>query len=396
MPLPAPLVPRSEVALIDEAAAAMGLDIAALMECAGAALAHEAKAMAPEGRIVIACGPGNNGGDGYVCARLLAASGRSVAVWPVVEPKSPLCQRQAASLPATIERLDGIPPGTPLLVDAILGAGVTGRPREPVARALRQIRESGTIILSADVPTGLGTELMLPAKLTVCFQVAKSELLGIPGLGEFKTVDIGIPAAAYKEVQPACMRRYPALKRTGHKGSHGELLIVAGGVFPGALEFAARAAVISGCDMVRAWTADGPPLPATVVVNRQGASLTAADPEELTPLLVRASTVLIGPGLGRAPGIHELIHQVFSLAQEMGVPVVVDADAITVLADTLRALPKGDGQVLVTPHRGEARILLGGATDELGLHAFARPDRVVLAKGPVDLVSDGRRWQRNP
>jgi NAD(P)H-hydrate epimerase len=193
------------------------------------------------------------------------------------------------------------------------------------------------------------------------------------------------------------MRRFPPLKRSGHKGSHGELLIIGGGVFPGALEFACRAAVMTGCDMVRAWTAEGPPLPPTVVVHRQGGShLQPSDPASLTPLLVRASTVLIGPGIGRESLCDEAAQQAFSLALELGVPVVLDADALAHCAQMVRDLPKGDSRLLLTPHRGEARNLLGAAASEEALHRFARPDRVLLAKAPVDLVTDGLRWQRNP
>ena len=92
MSLPAPVVPLSEVALIDEAAVALGQDLTQLMENAGAALAREAERMVPVGPVLIACGPNNNGGDGYVCARLLAEAGRVVSVWPIVPPKSLLCQ----------------------------------------------------------------------------------------------------------------------------------------------------------------------------------------------------------------------------------------------------------------------------------------------------------------
>jgi len=106
--------------------------------------------------------------------------------------------------------------------------------------------------------------------------------------------------------------------------------------------------------------------------------------------------VLIGPGLGREPGTAEAAQQAFSLALEMGVPIILDADAIAALAETLRDLPKGNSHILITPHRGEARNLLGTSVDEEKLHAFARPDRVLLAKAPVDLITDGRRWQRNP
>ncbi|MBA3847666.1 MAG: NAD(P)H-hydrate dehydratase, partial [Planctomycetes bacterium] len=259
------------------------------------------------------------------------------------------------------------------------------------------LKACGRTILAADVPSGLGSELMAPTALTLCFQAAKQELLGAPGVGEFKTVDLGIAPAAWLEVQPSCMRRFPPLKRNGHKGSHGELLVIGGGTFPGALELACRAAIATGCDMVRAWTAEGPPLPPTIVAHRQhGAYLGSADPEELTPLLVRASALLIGPGLGREPATRAATEQAFELAVEVGVPVVVDADAITHLNDALRARSTNDTPILVTPHRGEARTLLGGPVDDERLHAWARRDRVLLAKAPVDLISDGWRWQRNP
>ncbi|HYE06832.1 MAG TPA: NAD(P)H-hydrate dehydratase [Planctomycetota bacterium] len=398
MPLPLPVLPLSETALIDEAAAALGHDVADLMERAGAAMAREAARMAPAGWILVMCGAGNNGGDGYVCARLLADAGRTVRVWAVAEPGSALCRANARRLPDTCMRLSAPPADAPaLVIDAILGAGMRGRPREPVASALAWLKASGRTILAADVPSGLGSELMARTALTLCFQAAKQELLGAPGVDEFKTVDLGIPPAAWLEVQPSCMRRFPPLKRNGHKGSHGELLVIGGGIFPGALELACRAAITTGCDMVRAWTAEGPPLPPTIVAHRQhGAYLGSADPEELTPLLVRASALLIGPGLGREPATRAATEQAFELAIEVGVPVVVDADAITHLNDALRDRSVGDTPILVTPHRGEARTLLGGPVDDERLHAWARRDRVLLAKAPVDLISDGWRWQRNP
>ncbi len=400
MPLPAPLVPLNESALIDEAAVALGQDLAVLMERAGEALAREATRLAPGGLVLVACGPGNNGGDGYVCARLLAAAGRQVVVLVVIPPRSPLCEAQAKRLPGSIPRLETLSAGMPkpaLIVDAILGAGSRGRPREPIATALLALRALAVPVLASDVPSGLGTDLVLPATLTVCLQVAKLELLRAKSVGEFKTVDIGVLPAAYQEVQACCMRRFPPHKRLGHKGSHGELLVVGGGVFPGALEFACRAAVMTGCDLVRAWTAEGPPLPPGIVVHRQpGRSLVPADPEDLTPLLVRASAVLIGPGLGREPGCSDAAQQAMSLALELGVPVIIDADGLSACAEMLRGMADEDARVLLTPHRTEAQRLLGAPASEEALHDFARPWRVVLAKAPVDLVSDGWRWQRNP
>ena len=400
MALPAPVCPLNETALIDEAAQALGQDLAQLMERAGTAIAREAGRLAPQGAVLIACGPGNNGGDGYVAARLLAEQGRQVRVWAVLLPASPLCERQAKALPAGVERVTapGERPG--LIIDAILGSGTRGKPREPVAAALvalRALAKAGVPVLAADVPTGLGSELLLPATRTVCLQVAKQELLKAPDIGEFITVDIGIDPRAFTEIQPVCLRRFPPLRRDGHKGSHGELLVFGGGRYPGALEFSCRAGLLTGCDQVRAWTAGTAPLPPTIVALRQlGDTLAPEAPEDLTPQLVRASCVLIGPGLGREEGIHEAARQAFSMAIEMGVPVVLDADGITACADQVRELPEGDHRLLLTPHAGEARTLLGRAPNEAVLHAFARRDRVLLAKGPVDLVTDGWRWQKNP
>lgn len=397
MGLPPPVVPMNETALIDEAAVALGQDLNVLMERAGEALAREAARLAPEGAIHVACGPGNNGGDGYVCARVLAEAGREVSVWAVAPPRSPLCERQAKRLPPSVTRLTAAPLQKPaLVVDAVLGAGTRGRPREPIAGALAALRGLNVPVLASDIPSGIGSDLALPVKLTVCLQVAKQELMR-PGMGEFTTVDIGVLPAAYQEVQPSCLRRFPPLKRTGHKGTHGELLVIGGGVFPGALEFACRAAVMTGCDMVRAWTAQGPKLPPGIIVHRQeGQTLQPSHGEELTPMLVRASAVLIGPGLGREAGAAEAAQQALSMALELGVPAVVDADALAHCAQMLRELPPGDPRLLLTPHRTEARNLMGQAPTEEALHAFARADRVLLAKAPVDLVTDGQRWQRNP
>ena len=149
------------------------------------------------------------------------------------------------------------PPG--LIIDALLGAGGDGsEPREPIAGALRRLARYGVSTLAADVPTGLGSDLMLPNTRTLCFQAAKRELLADPRVDEFKTVDIGIMPAAWQEVQRECFQHFPRHRYDGHKGQHGELLVIGGGIFPGALELACRAALRSGCDLVRAWTSDGP------------------------------------------------------------------------------------------------------------------------------------------
>ncbi len=398
MTLPAPIIPLDEVELIDAAAVALGQDLAVLMETAGSALAKEAARQAPSGAILVACGPGNNGGDGYVAARLLAQAGRDVSVWPVSGPHSDLCRLNRDRLPASL-RLVAAPPARPpaLVIDAILGAGVRGELRPPFPAALEALRRLGAPVLAADVPSGLGTTHVLQARFTVCFQTAKHELLGSTATAEFATVDIGLDPRAWLEVQPSVLRRFPRLPRNAHKGVNGELMVVGGGPFPGALELACRAAICTGCDLVRAWTCDGPPLPPTIVLHRQsGEILTAVTTGELTPHAVRAGAVLIGNGLGRDARAVEAARQAASLCLEMGVPIILDADGIPACSELIADAPAG-APCLLTPHRGEARNLLGlsSVAEEDQLHAWASLHRTMLAKAPVDFISDGWRWQRN-
>jgi len=400
MPLPEAIYPCADVALIDAAASAMGIDVGELMQRAARALADEAEALAPEGTVLVATGPGNNGGDGWACARMLAERGHSVLVWPVVAPKSTLCKEQAerARAEPRLREISGLPeePLT-LIIDALLGAGARGEPREPIASALRGLARCDAPFLAADVPTGLGSELVLPAIRTLCFQVGKTELLDTPGIGPWRSVDIGIPLAAWQELHPVLFRRFPQYRADGHKGDNGELLVFAGGPYPGALEYSCRSAMRGGDDLVRAWTGDGPPLPPHVITVRQtGAVLAPTQRAALAAQIERASAVLIGPGLGRAEQTAEATRQVYQLAQEFGRTTVVDADGLTHLAALLRDKPADSAPVVVTPHRGEATTLLDGEPSDEALHAFARPDRIVLRKGRVDLVSDGRRWQQNP
>jgi len=396
--LPAPIVDADEVALIDEAAVSLGHDIATLMEGAGTALADEAERIAGDGTILVVCGGGNNGGDGYVAARLLAERGREVVVFPVKPAKSELCRRQAASLPDSVQVVDRVPATRPaLIVDAILGAGVSGAPRDPIPAILAELAGFDAPCLAADMPTGTGTEHVLPHCRTITFQVAKRELLDDPRVASHVVADIGIDPRAYEEVMPVCLRRFPPLREIGHKGDHGELLVVGGGRFPGACEFATRVAVRAGCDLVRAWTAGEASLPPTILVDRCEGPVLQPDREGRLEVLVdRAGAVLIGPGAGRGAETDEALAQAYELALAAGKPVVIDADGLTALAAAIRE-HAGPSPLLLTPHAGEARAVLDRRdVDDAAVHGFARENRVILRKGPVDLISDGRRWQRNP
>ena len=399
MQLPAPIVPMAETSLIDENVVHLGEALDQLMTRAGMQVAQEAVQLCPEGDFLIVAGSGNNGGDGYVAARTLLEQGRDVSIWPVKAPKTPLAKQAAEACMRLQPRiLHHAPTEAPsLIIDALLGCGQKGALDEHTVDALTQLRPLAKAVLAIDVPSGLMTRHMLPNCKTLCLQVAKSEMLARPDVGEFKTVDIGVPPSAYQDIHHTVLRQFPPLLQHGHKGQHGECLVIGGGMYPGALEFASSAALLTGCDLVRVITSDGPPLPPSIIQHRlPGKYLSAIDPDMLSSLLLRAGCMLIGPGLGREPGTSDMARQAFGICYDMGIPIVVDADGISALSHELQELPPGDTPVVITPHQGEARSLLGNAISQQALHQFARPDRVLMVKGVVDLITNGRRWQRNP
>ena len=312
-------------------------------------------------------------------------------------PKTALCQ-QAATTTQGMQLISHVSSASKLaestepalIIDAILGCGQRGALGAEVVEALDHLRQYDCPALAIDVPTGIHGPHLLPKIKTLCLQIAKSELFTNQHLGEFKTVDIGIPQAAYTDVHPSVMRLFPPLKQHGHKGQHGECLIIGGGVFPGALHFASSAALITGCDQVRAVTSDGPPLPPSIIQHRiPGRYLSSIDPDMISSLLLRAGSILIGPGLGREPGTSDMAQQVFHLAYDMGIPIIIDADGISALSNQLQHLPPGQTPVIITPHQGEARTLLGHAMSPQAIHQFARPDRLIVLKGTTDLITNG-------
>ena len=405
MVIPAPIVPQRESALIDQAAVELGQNLSDLMRAAGSALAQEAQTIAPQGPILIAVGPGNNGGDGWVCADVLLRAGREVYVWEVLAPRTDLAQaaaqvvqQQAPTGLRSITGIADIPPQQPptLIIDAILGAGAKGIPRDRVAQALVQLAALQLPVLAADIPTGIGTRFLLSNTTALCFQVAKQECYEDTRLHSVKVVSIGVHADAIETVQPVVSELFPPLYRNGHKGQHGEVVIVGGGTYPGALSFACQAAFHTGIDLVRAWTAEGPPLPDTVTAHRQpGYTLAPYDPDRLSALLIRAGAVLIGPGIGRSEASEQAAEQVFSLAMDLEVPMILDADGLGALSSEIRQLQDNDVPILLTPHTGELRNLFSFLPSQQDIHTWARHNRVVLAKGPEDFITDGQQWQVN-
>lgn len=395
-----------------------------LMERAGAAAAKVIAArwpgLAQGGQaVLVLCGPGNNGGDGYVVARHLAEAGWRVRVAALAPPQTPDAQAAAAlwqgevgvlGAPATGQAQQG---GIGLCIDALFGTGIT-RPLAPeIAGFLRAVAASGCPLAAIDILSGicatsgrvLGAGSLPEADLTVTFHRRKlGHVLAEGGAlgGTIVTCDIGLDpwqAAAGQSAQLAG----PAsglLKRAGHKYSHGHALVLAGGVGRGgAARLTARAALRVGAGLVTL-ACPTAALPENAARLEAVMLRTAEDGSALAQILrdPRLNALCLGPGLGldRARGL-------VPEALRVGRPVVLDADALSAFADGPDALfSQLHDKAVLTPHEGEflrlfpdlGRMLRDNAERGPAMSrldavrmAAARAGATVLLKGPDTVIS---------
>jgi len=402
----------------DRLAAEAGVSGAALMERAGRAVAEAIRARwsptAIGGAVVVLCGPGNNGGDGFVVARLLAAAGWPVRLGLLGEPARLAgdAAHHAALWQGAIEPLSAaLLQGAGLVVDALFGAGLA-RPLEGDAAAvLSAAAEAGLPLVSVDVPSGLQGdsgaplgEVVAAAALTVTFFRPKPGHLLLPGrrlCGELLVADIGIPPAVLETIRPNLWRDDPALwlpawrPRTAesHKYHFGHALLVGGGVMTGAARLAARAALRVGAGLV---SLAAPP-EALGVYQLASPSLIVqpgADPRSLARLLQdrRYTALLAGPGLEGGSDTREAVEVLLAA----GRACLLDAGALTAFAEEPgRLFAALRGPTLLTPHDGEFRRLfpdLEGDRLARARAAARRSGAVVLLKGADTAVAapDGR------
>ncbi len=406
------LLTPAEMAMADRAAIAGGVAGAELMETAGRAVAEMVLERWSPRPVAVLCGPGNNGGDGFVAARHLAAAG-----WPV--RLGLLGERAAltgdAAHHAALWREPVLPLGPELLhgaglvVDAIFGAGLS-RDVEGVARAtIEAMAASGLPIVAIDVPSGLDGAsgavrgAAAPATMTVTFFRKKPGHVLLPGralAGEVVLVDIGIPARVLAAIAPRTHENGPALWLEAypwpvvgsHKYTRGEALIVGGAVMTGAARLAARAAARVGAGLVTlavptgAWAVYAAALTGVIVQP-------VAAPEAFDALLgdARRNALLVGPGAGTTAETRA--RALAALATRRA--VVLDADALTVFADAPQTLFTAiAGPCVMTPHEGEFRRLFTLTGDKLARarEAARQSGAVVLLKGADSVIAapDGR------
>jgi ADP-dependent NAD(P)H-hydrate dehydratase / NAD(P)H-hydrate epimerase len=388
------LLTPTEMALADRTAAAMGAPVAVMMENAGRAIARAVRANFAPCRTVVLCGPGNNGGDGYVAARVLAQWG-----WPVTV--AALAPARGAAADAAMEWRGGMVPFSAeeaaraeLVIDAVFGAGLTRDLDEEVIAVLR----AATRVVAVDVPSGVdgatgGVRGYAPqAALTVTFFRLKPGHKLLPGrdlCGKIVLADIGLPEAVLKTVMPHTYLNRPslwALPSPGadtHKYARGHVTVLGGAAMTGAARLAAAAARRGGAGMV-------------VIAAREAADIyRAGDPGlivDATPLELqlrdpRRASWVCGPGLG-VEAARVALPQLLAAGRQ----VVVDADALNLCAGQPERLR---GAAVLTPHAGEfARVFGPPGEDRLAAvrAAAARTRAVVVLKGSDSIIAcpDGR------
>src|SRR3954447_4983160 len=347
-------------------AAEAGHDVDAMMQRAGAAVAEELMRRFPDARrVALHAGGGSNGGDGRIAGEILQAQGRE----PVEERPE-------------------------VVIDALLGTGLKGAPREETSRLVEQINAAGVPVVAVDIPSGVNASTgevagaAVNADVTVTMHDPKVGLAVAPGrfhAGEVAVADIGLEPAEteHRLVTAEILAEVPRRSARDNKYTAGHVLVVGGSRgMTGAPALAARAALRADVGYVTiAAPAESLPVLETLVLEAVKRPL-----EDVFEAAAKASALAVGPGLGRGKDAKELVRR---LLAEVKVPAVVDADALFELEPGDWPAPR-----VLTPHEGELARLLGRESTEIAAHRLAsvreaaeRFDCVVVLKGEDSLVA---------
>jgi hydroxyethylthiazole kinase-like uncharacterized protein yjeF len=409
------LLTNSEMAEADRLTVAGGTPGSLLMDHAGAAVTRVAAELAPRhGRVGVFCGPGNNGGDGFVAARLLAAQGYAVKV-ALLGIADHLRGDAAHAANCWFDKILKVEEldldDTDVVIDALFGAGLArdldGRAKALVLALNEWAQRTNRPIVAVDVPSGIdGTTgqirgVAVRARRTITFFRRKPGHLLLPGrihCGETTVADIGIPDSVLTTISPKTFindrsvwqRRFSVPRVDGHKYMRGHALVLSGGLaYTGAARLAARGALRAGAGLVTMATP-------REALSTHASALTAImtrvcdGPGDLSDLLAdtRKNALVLGPGLGVGENTRALVRVALNTDQESAAPrraVVLDADALTSfegdlyeLAELIRQSRK---DVVLTPHDGEFARLFGnaGRSDENQLANLVPVDQDVLA-----------------
>lgn len=405
---------------IDGVADHPGMDSFALMRRAASAAWTEILKRWPElyegARLQVFCGAGNNGGDGYLIAALAAEQYVPVSVLALKDPASlqgdalqafQHCQGKKVEInkwSASLE-ING-----DILVDAMLGTGLSGNVRGDFHTAIETINQAGLPVVAVDIPSGLCADtgavlgIAVKAELTVTFIGMKQGLLtgrGPAFTGRVRYAGLDVPEVVFQQEPPVSRRLsrkglsglLKPRRRDAHKGDNGHVLVLGGNHgMPGAVIIAAEAAIHCGAGKVTVATR-AEHVTALVIRRPEVMAFGVSGKEGLVPLLAGKSVIVAGPGLGTDSWAFELL----DLALSTELPVVLDADALNLLAGHPRLRRARKFPMILTPHPGEAARLLTtdtGTVQKNRMDAAAQLAKIyracIVLKGAGTLIQDGQ------
>ncbi len=398
-----------------------------LMENAGHNVASEiASRFRSDKSIVIFCGLGGNGGDGFVAARHLSSMGFKVTV--ILAGKAKEISHNVALenwnalqfLKESVsihEVYDSslIPDVTAeVVVDALLGTGTKGKLKPPISQLVEKINRLNAFRVAVDVPTGVDSDTgeilgtAVKANLTITFHRTKKGLENAKDyVGELIIKDIGLPKEFENYTGPGdvSLVTKPRLSES-HKGDFGRLLVIGGSeIFSGAPALVAFAALRTGVDLAyvaapeKTAHAISSMSPDLITIKLEGNHLNIGNMPALKAYIEVANAVALGPGLGLHIETREAVKTVIEAVENAGKPLLLDADGLKAFAEFKRKLKV---PLVLTPHAGEYAILTGKKLPENltqkvseAQKTAAELDAVMLLKGPVDIISDAKRFKLN-
>jgi NAD(P)H-hydrate epimerase len=404
-----------------------GLSRLQLMENAGRSIADQISTrFKPPKRVVIFCGLGGNGGDGFVAARHLLERNFTVemvlagtpseiidkdalANWNILETLRSSLKIHEIYDSSLVADLEG-----DIVIDALLGTGLKASPRPPISQLIAQINSMKAFRVAVDVPSGLNCDTgealgtSVKADVTITFHRMKTGLEKASRYtGQLIVAPIGVPGQLEQLVGPGDVQKITKPRSpTAHKGDFGRILVIGGSeVFSGAPALVACAAYRAGVDLVYtaapAKTAhDISSMSADLItIKLEGDHLNQRNVSALAPYLDQSTAVAIGPGLGLHKETKAFVKEMLELVEKRRIPLLLDADALKALAEFRHKL---NSPAVLTPHEGEYAILTGHKLpDDLEKRALnvkktaSELGAVILLKGHTDVISDGKRCRFN-
>lgn len=421
------IITSREMRALELNAEYFGISRLQLMENAGHHVASEiASRFKQDKSVAIFCGLGGNGGDGFVAARHLASMGFKVSVilagkaenifnkealenWKALQ-----YLKEAIQIHEVYDSSLAIETTAVIVVDALLGTGTKGELKPPILQLVRKINTMKAFKIAVDIPTGIDADSgevlgeAVKANLTITFHKTKKGLENAREyVGELIVKDVGLPKELEKFVGPGdVLLAEKPRKAESHKGDFGRLLVIGGNeTFSGAPALVALAALRTGVDLAYvaapeqtayAISAISPDL---ITIKLKGKHLNLANIATLKTYVETVNAVALGPGLGLHSETREAVKAMINIIESVGKPLLLDADGLKAFSEFKRKL---NVPLVLTPHSGEYAILTGKKLpDNLKEKASevkktaAQLNATILLKGPIDIISDGKRLKLN-